>query len=114
MPGCFELDKMFHLLIGRASSSTASIHKNDLLKREATWIRILGSRNPNVPNCNLSWPYTNKEHKKETTSSMAPSTSGSLKTVHNAYDTGCWDVTDLRSNPQSIRLLVMSCHSQTT
>lgn len=30
MPGCFELDYMFRLLIGRASSSTASIHKNDL------------------------------------------------------------------------------------
>ena len=40
MPGCFELDKMFRLLIGRASSSTASIHKNDMLKREATWIKI--------------------------------------------------------------------------
>jgi hypothetical protein len=46
--------------------------------------------------------HTNKEHKKETTSSMAPSTSGYLKTAQNAYDTGCWDVTDLRSNPQSI------------
>jgi hypothetical protein len=88
MPDCFDLDYMFHLLIGRASSSTASIHKSVMSGRN-NMDQNFGFAESECTKLQLIMAILTEEHKKETTNSMATGTSGYLKTVQNTYDTGC-------------------------
>jgi hypothetical protein len=85
---CFDLDYMFHLLIGRASSSTASIHKSVLLGRN-NMDQNFGFAKSECTKLQLIIAILTEEHKKETTNLMATGTGGYLKTVQNTYDTCC-------------------------